>query len=90
MLVPESTSQWAFSKVFATVAASLTIVLSCIVVYSNTFAVPFLFDDLPRIRDEIAIRTVWPPTVAMQNSNRPFAHYTLPLYTPDGTDEEKG
>jgi tetratricopeptide (TPR) repeat protein len=87
MLVPESTSQRAFQKVFATVAASLTIVLSCIVVYSNTFAVPFLFDDLPRIRDEIAIRTVWPPIVAMQNSNRPFAHYTFAInYAVHGYD----
>ena len=87
MLVPESTSQRAFPKVFATVAASLTVVLSCIVVYSNTFAVPFLFDDLPRIRDEIAIRTVWPPSVAMQNSNRPFAQYTFAInYAMHGYD----
>lgn len=87
MLATEPTSQRAFPKVFPTVAASLTIVLSCIVVYSNTFAVPFLFDDLPRIRDEIAIRTAWPPITAMQNSNRPFAQYTFAInYAVHGYD----
>jgi tetratricopeptide (TPR) repeat protein len=87
MLAPEPTSHRALPTVFATVAASLTIVLSCIVVYSNTFAVPFLFDDLPRIRDEIAIRSAWPPILAMQNSNRPFAQYTFAInYAVHGYD----
>ena len=47
--------------------------------YSNTMQVPFLFDDVGRIVDEPAIRTLWPPSVAMQNSNRPFAQYTFAL-----------
>ena len=62
-----------------TVVASLVILMACAAAYSNTFGVPFLFDDLQRIRDEVSIRTVWPPTVAMHNSNRPFAHYTFAL-----------
>lgn len=55
------------------------IALSGIAAYSNTLRVPFLFDDIGRIVDEPAIRTVWPPSVAMQNSNRPFAQYTFAL-----------
>lgn len=61
------------------IAASSIIAIACALGYSNTFSVPFLFDDLQRIRDEVSIRTVWPPTVAMNNSNRPFAHYTFAL-----------
>ena len=53
--------------------------------YSNTMQVPFLFDDVGRIVDEPAIRTLWPPSVAMQNSNRPFAQYTFAMnYAVDG------
>ena len=47
--------------------------------YSNTMQVPFLFDDVGRIVDEPAIRTLWPPSVSMQNSNRPFAQYTFAM-----------
>lgn len=56
-----------------------TIAISGIAAYSNTMSVPFLFDDIGRIVDETAVRTVWPPTVAMGNSNRPFAQYTFAL-----------
>ena len=67
------------SKPLVLLLCVATIVLAGIAAYSNTMSVPFLFDDIGRIVDETAIRTVWPPTVAMQNSNRPFAHYTFAL-----------
>ncbi len=67
------------SKPLALLLCIATIAMSGIAAYSNTMSVPFLFDDIGRIVDEAAIRTVWPPTVAMQNSNRPFAHYTFAL-----------
>lgn len=64
-----------------------TIVVAGLIAYSNTFQVPFLFDDIPRILEETAIRQLWPPTVAMQNSNRPFAYYTFAMnYAMNGYD----
>ncbi len=58
-----------------------------IAVYSNTLNVPFLLDDSARIVDEPAIRTVWPPSVAMAHSNRPFASYTFAInYALHGLD----
>ena len=50
-----------------------------IAAYSNTMQVPFLFDDVVRIQDEPSIRTLWPPSVAMSNSNRPFAQYSFAI-----------
>ena len=47
--------------------------------YSNTFHVPFLFDDLHRIVENESIRTIWPPCAAMARTNRPFAFYTFAL-----------
>jgi protein O-mannosyl-transferase len=67
------------SKPLALLLCVATVAMSGFAAYSNTMSVPFLFDDIGRIVDETAIRTVWPPTVAMQNSNRPFAHYTFAL-----------
>ncbi len=61
------------------IAVSSLIAVACALAYSNTFGVPFLFDDLQRIRDEVSIRTLWPPTVAMHKSNRPFAQYTFAI-----------
>jgi len=48
-------------------------------VYSNTFQVPFLFDDLPGISENRAIRALWPPSAVFSASNRPFAHYTFAI-----------
>lgn len=64
---------------FLFLSSIATIVAAGLVAYSNTFQVPFLFDDIPRILDETAIRQLWPPTVAMHNTNRPFAHYTFAM-----------
>src|SRR5262245_30764340 len=60
------------------VLPALLIVLAGITVYSNTFAVPFLFDDEPAIVINPKIRSVW-PTVAMQGSVRGVAIYTFAL-----------
>lgn len=45
--------------------------------YSNTFAVPFLFDDVGRILEAPQIRTLWPLSTAMDQSNRPFGMLTF-------------
>lgn len=66
-------------KALTRLAFPLTIIVAGWLAYSNTFHVPFLFDDIVRIVDEPAIRTVWPPWHAMHNSNRPLAHYTFAL-----------
>jgi protein O-mannosyl-transferase len=50
-----------------------------IAAYSNTMQVPFLFDDVGRIQEEPSIRTLWPPSVAMSNSNRPFVQYSFAM-----------
>lgn len=74
-------------KAWVALAFPLTILVAGWLAYSNTFEVPFLFDDHVRIVDEPAIRTVWPPWQAMQNSNRPLAQYTFALnYWWDGYD----
>ena len=59
-----------FVSIFAILAAG-------VLVYSNTLRVPFLFDDTIRIVDNASIRALWPPSVAMANSPRPFATYTF-------------
>ena len=58
-------------------APAVAIVAAGILVYSNTFRVPFLFDDIIRIVENASIRTLWPPSVATANTPRPFAVYTL-------------
>ena len=58
-------------------APLLAIIAAGVLVYSNTFRVPFLFDDAVRIVDNASIRTLWPPSVATANTPRPFAMYTL-------------
>lgn len=47
--------------------------------YSNTWDVPFVFDDVPRIVENEAIRTAWPAWIAMQDTNRPLAFYSFAL-----------
>jgi len=62
------------------------IVAAGIAVYSNTFFVPFHFDDLPKIRHNPAIRTWWPPWLALEQG-RPVAQYTFALnYAVHGYD----
>lgn len=53
--------------------------LAATVCYSNTFAVPFLFDDQIRIENNALIRQVWPVWVPMENSNRPFGMFTFAI-----------
>ena len=72
-------SNSAARKTILEVVCVATILASGIASYCNTFGVPFLFDDIARIVNEPSIRTVWPPSVAMQNSNRPFGQYTFAL-----------
>jgi protein O-mannosyl-transferase len=48
-------------------------------VYSNTFDVPFIFDDRTRIKENASIRQLWPLSVPMTDSNRPFGMLTFAL-----------
>ena len=57
----------------------LLIVAAVLLAYCNTFAAPFHFDDLYRIVKNPPVHTLWPPTVAMSKSNRPFAEYTFAI-----------
>ncbi len=66
-------------KAILEVVCVATILAAGIASYCNTLQVPFLFDDIARIVNEPSIRTLWPPSVAMQNSNRPFGQYTFAL-----------
>ena len=51
--------------------------LATALAYSNTFDVPFLFDDLLRIEDNILIRHLWPIWIPMADTNRPFGMVTF-------------
>lgn len=59
--------------------APLLIVLSGVLVYSNTFSAPFLFDDYRWIVDRQSTHRWWPPSIAMQRTNRPVGVYTFAL-----------
>ena len=64
---------------------SRTVIWACllaivtVLVYSNTFDVPFLLDDRVRIEENVNIQTAWPPAIPMTDSNRPFGIYTFAL-----------
>jgi Flp pilus assembly protein TadD len=45
--------------------ASVTIAVACLAVYSNTFHVPFLFDDESAIVTNRSIERLWPPSRAL-------------------------
>jgi protein O-mannosyl-transferase len=55
----------------------LLLMLSGIAVYSNTFDVPFIFDDRIRIEENPALHQLWPLSIPMRNSNRPFGMVTF-------------
>jgi len=64
----------------------LLILVAGIAVYSNTFSVPFHFDDFRNIRDNPAIRTWWPPWDVLAGP-RPVPQYTFALnYAVHGYD----
>ena len=67
------------SKTLLAFLGIVLIVLAGMGAYCNTMQVPFLFDDIGRIVDNPSVQTVWPPSVAMQNSNRPFAQFSFAL-----------
>ena len=43
-----------------TILAAATIILTGLLAYSNSFDVPFVFDDVASIRDNASIRRLWP------------------------------
>ncbi len=75
----------------ADLLVGLAIVGGALLAYSNTFGVPFLFDDNSSIRDNPTIRNIttawWPPATGGQTvSGRPFLNITLALnYAVSGT-----
>jgi tetratricopeptide (TPR) repeat protein len=65
-------------------AAAGLIALGILLSYQNSFIVPFVYDDLPAIRDNPTIRHLWPPWVAFTwpagdttAGSRPLANLTL-------------
>jgi tetratricopeptide (TPR) repeat protein len=38
-----------------------------------------VFDDIPRIVENFAIQTLWPPSIAMAETNRPFGMFTFAI-----------
>ncbi|MEN6488405.1 MAG: hypothetical protein ABFD66_05915, partial [Smithella sp.] len=52
------------------------------ILYSNTFAVPFLFDDTINILENLSIRQLWPPWGFLMIpddtgiANRPIINFT--------------
>src|SRR5688572_16612075 len=51
----------------------LAVIVAC--VFANGLTTPYMFDDVYWIRDNPAIRTLWPPSSA----RRPLGYYTLQL-----------
>ena len=49
------------------------------VAYWNSFAVPFIFDDVSFIENNRTVHDCWPPTLVFQNANRPFVFWTFAL-----------
>ena len=50
------------------VCAAALIVLAVLLIYANSLAGPFVFDDVPSIRDNPAIRHLWPPGLLLSPS----------------------
>ena len=61
------------------------LIISTVLAYSNTFSVPFLFDDSINILENPSIRRLWPPWVPLQVPaftgilGRPLINYSLAL-----------
>ena len=58
-------------------ALACLLVLAAGISYSNTFDVPFVFDDFLRITDNPRIRTLWPLSIPAADSTRPFGMVTF-------------
>ncbi len=57
----------------------LAIVVVAELSYSNSFEVPFQFDDLQRIQGGAANHALWPPWKGLATSTRPVAAYTFAI-----------
>lgn len=68
------------NRQYLSLAPGLVLALSTIVCYSNTFDVPFLFDDQIRIEENQAIRSLWPISATIENTSRPLGMYSLCNY----------
>src|SRR2546428_227195 len=55
------------------------VIVAGLCVYANSFAGPFIFDDLMSIRDNPRIRTLWPPWEGLTTTSRPIVWLTLAL-----------
>ncbi len=53
------------------------IVLAAVAVFSDSFAGPFVFDDVIYIEPNPAIRTLWPPWAPMVDTNRPVGLWSF-------------
>lgn len=68
-----------------TAAAAILIAIAILAAYSNSFHVPFVFDDIGSIEDNETIRSLWPiwkplsPPPATTVTGRPVANLTLAI-----------
>lgn len=64
--------------------AAMAILVAAIVAYANSFAGVLVFDDIPAIRDNATLRTLWPPTAFSPPRDtglggRPLANFSFAL-----------
>ncbi|NBW95461.1 MAG: tetratricopeptide repeat protein [Planctomycetia bacterium] len=64
----------------STLAGLAAILALAAVAYGNTLGVPFVWDDIREVRENVALDTLWPPSVAMFEGGR-LPHRPLPYYT---------
>src|SRR5687767_8511678 len=80
--VPENSCQSSRASVFV---SALVIAVAGAMAYANSLSGAFVFDDVPAIRDNPTIRSLWPPTTALSppaNSGvggRPLANLSFAL-----------
>ena len=72
-------SPFAPRKFRESILPAFAIILAGVLAYSNTAQVPFMFDDSIRILYNLKIRTLWPPFLAMFETNRPIVNYTFAI-----------
>jgi len=74
------------------IAAAAVIVMAGAVAYHNSFDGAFVFDDLPAIRDNATLRSLWPPGAALSPPDdsgvggRPLANLSFALNRAMGGD----
>ena len=70
-----------------TIVPVIILTLAATLAYSNCLNAPFVFDDISSIETSPAIRSLWPLSQVVANSNRPILNLTLAVnYAVGGLD----